>query len=36
LLNWWLDAEPVLSPKDADRIFQTLVAPGIRTVIRSG
>jgi AcrR family transcriptional regulator len=34
LLNWWLDAEPVLSPEEADRIFQTLVAPGIRTVTR--
>jgi AcrR family transcriptional regulator len=35
LLDWWLDAEPVLSPEEADRIFQTLAAPGIRTVIRS-
>jgi AcrR family transcriptional regulator len=36
LLNWWLDVEPVLSPEEADRIFQTLVAPGIRTVTRPG
>jgi AcrR family transcriptional regulator len=35
LLDWWLDAEPVLSPEEADRIFQTLAAPGVRTVIRS-
>jgi AcrR family transcriptional regulator len=35
LLDWWLDAEPVLSPEEGDRIFQTLAAPGIRTVIRS-
>jgi AcrR family transcriptional regulator len=36
LLTWWLDTEPALSPEEADRIFQTLVAPGIRTVTRSG
>jgi AcrR family transcriptional regulator len=35
LLNWWLDAEPVVAPEEADRIFQALVAPGIRSVIRS-
>jgi AcrR family transcriptional regulator len=36
LLTWWLDAEPALSPEEADRIFQALVAPGIRTATRSG
>jgi len=35
LLNWWLDADPVVSPEEADRIFQSLVAPGIRAVTRS-
>jgi AcrR family transcriptional regulator len=35
LLKWWLDAEPDRSPEEVDRIFQTLVAPGVRTVTRS-
>src|SRR5437773_6197353 len=35
LVNWWLDADPVVSPEEADRIFQSLVAPGIRAVARS-
>jgi AcrR family transcriptional regulator len=36
LLKWWLNAAPVLSPEEVDRIFQTLVAPGIRNVTRPG
>jgi AcrR family transcriptional regulator len=35
LLNWWLNAETATSPDEVDRIFQMLVAPGIRVVTRS-
>jgi AcrR family transcriptional regulator len=34
VLTWWLDTDPLRSPEDADRIFQSLVAPGIRAVTR--
>jgi AcrR family transcriptional regulator len=35
LLTWWLDVDPPIGPEEADRIFQALVAPGIRAVTRS-
>jgi AcrR family transcriptional regulator len=34
LLNWWLATNLATSPEDVDRIFQTLVSPGIRAVTR--
>ncbi|WIN00318.1 TetR/AcrR family transcriptional regulator [Actinoplanes oblitus] len=30
LLDWWLTSAPELAAEDADRIFQTLVMPGLR------
>jgi AcrR family transcriptional regulator len=35
LLEWWLTADPAISPEDMDRIFQILVAPGIRAATRT-
>jgi hypothetical protein len=34
LLEWWLTTDTALRPEDMDRIFQTLVTPGIRAAIR--
>jgi hypothetical protein len=34
LLEWWLASAPEMSPEDADRIFQTLVSPGLRSAMR--
>jgi AcrR family transcriptional regulator len=34
LLNWWLISDSAISPEDVDRIFQTLVTPGIRAATR--
>jgi AcrR family transcriptional regulator len=34
LLEWWLTTGTALPPEDMDRIFQTLVTPGIRAAIR--
>jgi hypothetical protein len=30
LLSWWVSTEAPISPEQMDRIFQTLVTPGIR------
>jgi AcrR family transcriptional regulator len=35
LLKWWLDNRMPCSPEDMDRIFQELVMPGVRGVLRS-
>jgi hypothetical protein len=34
LLEWWLTTDTALHPEDTDRIFRTLVTPGICAVIR--
>ncbi|MEU4626312.1 TetR/AcrR family transcriptional regulator [Actinoplanes sp. NPDC023801] len=30
LMQWWLTSQPQMPPEEADRIFHTLVAPGLR------
>jgi AcrR family transcriptional regulator len=35
LLRWWLTGNTAISPEDMDRIFQMLVAPGIRAATRA-
>jgi AcrR family transcriptional regulator len=34
LLEWWLTSAPELTPEAADRIFRTLVTPGLRAAGR--
>jgi AcrR family transcriptional regulator len=34
LLEWWLTSRPRMSPEEADRLFHTLVAPGLRAATR--
>ncbi|OJF11198.1 TetR/AcrR family transcriptional regulator [Couchioplanes caeruleus] len=34
LLQWWLTDQPQMAPDEADRIFQTLVTPGLRAGTR--
>jgi AcrR family transcriptional regulator len=35
LLKWWLDNKMPYSPEDMDKIFQQLVAPSVRNILRS-
>lgn len=35
LLSWWVSTDTPISPEQVDRIFQTLVTPGIRAVTAS-
>jgi hypothetical protein len=34
LLEWWLTSRPRCTPEEADRLFRTLVAPGLRAATR--
>jgi AcrR family transcriptional regulator len=34
LMEWWLTSQPQMLPEEADRIFHTLVAPGLRAGTR--
>jgi AcrR family transcriptional regulator len=34
LMEWWLTSQPQMSPEDADRMFHTVVAPGLRAGAR--
>lgn len=34
LMEWWLNSQPQMPPEEADRIFHTLVAPGLRAGTR--
>jgi hypothetical protein len=34
LVEWWLTSAPQMSPENANRMFQTLVRPGLRAATR--
>lgn len=36
LTHWWLEHGPAYSPEQMDAIFQTLVMPGISTIVHRG
>ncbi len=35
LMEWWLTDKPRLTPDEVDRMFQTLVGPGVRAATRA-